>query len=322
MPKKTLWPKPLQLWQVWKTITERPVGQTKSSCCQGRRAGLLRGKRIRHGDRSCGTMVACRQAGQFLARIVESVLLEGGRQSFTRPHASIVRDRHVEIGDCRGTADTACFPTVDHGGKCKVSAKCCEHVGQALGRCSAGSFHSSGYGGAIYTKPGLEREETSGDLGGEYRLSHFQSTGRRRRDDSSTDRLTGSTAASLATVGDLRLALGMKHPHDVIDQMDLDLAMSGVFRAVPLLPDSEKLGRSQVFTDGSAMLERAWPHRRTSAAWGAVLVQTNSQGLDERMLRHKGDLPTTQTDTNFIVMHLGETDYATGMSTTRSRNWI
>ena len=50
----------------------------------------------------------------------------------------------------------------------------------------------------------------------------------------------------------------MKHPHDVIDQMDLDLAMSGVFRAVPLLPDSEKLGRIQVFTDGSAMLERAW----------------------------------------------------------------
>ena len=72
----------------------------------------------------------------------------------------------------------------------------------------------------------------------------------------------------------------MKHPHDAIDQMDLDLAMSGVFRAVPLLPDSEKLGRIQVFTDGSAMLERAWPHRRTSAAWGAVLVQTNSQGLD------------------------------------------
>ena len=62
--------------------------------------------------------------------------------------------------------------------------------------------------------------------------------------------------------------------------MDLDLAMSGVFRAVPLLPHSEKLGRIQVFTDGSAVLERAWPHRRTSAAWGAVLVQTNSQGLD------------------------------------------
>ena len=72
----------------------------------------------------------------------------------------------------------------------------------------------------------------------------------------------------------------MKHPHDAIDQMDLDLAMSGWFRAVPLLPDSEKLGRIQVFIDVSAMLERAWPYRRTSAAWGAVLVQTNSQGLD------------------------------------------
>ena len=54
--------------------------------------------------------------------------------------------------------------------------------------------------------------------------------------------------------------------------MDLDLAMSGWFRAVPLLPDSEKLGRIQVFTDGSAMQERACPHRRTSAAGGAVLV--------------------------------------------------
>ena len=78
----------------------------------------------------------------------------------------------------------------------------------------------------------------------------------------------------------IRLALGMKHPHDAIDQMNLDLAMSGWFRAVPHLPDSEKLERIQVFTDGSAMLERAWSYRRTSAAWGAVFVQTNSQGLD------------------------------------------
>ena len=43
---------------------------------------------------------------------------------------------------------------------------------------------------------------------------------------------------------------------------------------------------------------------------------------EERVLRHKGDLPTTWTDTFFIVMHLGETDYTTGVSTTRSRNWI
>ena len=66
----------------------------------------------------------------------------------------------------------------------------------------------------------------------------------------------------------------------VIDPMDLGLAMSGVFRAVPLLPDSEKLGRIQVFTEDSAMLECAWLYRRTSAALRAVLVQTNSQGLD------------------------------------------
>ena len=43
---------------------------------------------------------------------------------------------------------------------------------------------------------------------------------------------------------------------------------------------------------------------------------------EERVLRHKGDLPTTWTDTFFIVMHLGETDYTTGVSTARSRNWI
>ena len=30
-------------------------------------------------------------------------------------------------------------------------------------------------------------------------------------------------------MGDFRLALGMEHPHDVIEQMDLDVAMTGVF---------------------------------------------------------------------------------------------
>ena len=29
-------------------------------------------------------------------------------------------------------------------------------------------------------------------------------------------------------MGDFRLALGMKHPHDVIEQMDLDVAMTCV----------------------------------------------------------------------------------------------
>ena len=43
-------------------------------------------------------------------------------------------------------------------------------------------------------------------------------------------------------MGDFRLALGMKHPHDVIDQMDLDLAMSGVFRAVPLFARFGEVG--------------------------------------------------------------------------------
>ena len=80
-------------------------------------------------------------------------------------------------------------------------------------------------------------------------------------------------------MGDCRLALGMKHPHDVIDQMDLDSAKSGWFRAVPLLPDSEELGRIQAFTDGSAMIARAWPYRRTSAAWRACnRIRTDSTG--------------------------------------------
>ena len=57
-------------------------------------------------------------------------LLEGRRQSFTRPHATIVGDRHVEIGDCRGTADPACLPTVNHGGKCEVP----ENVASMLGK--------------------------------------------------------------------------------------------------------------------------------------------------------------------------------------------
>ena len=125
---------------------------------------------------------------------------------------------------------------MNHGGKCEVPANCSEH---ALGRRPARSFHSCGYGGAIYTNQTRIARGNVRPSRGEHRFSHSQSAGRRRRADSATDRLTGLTAASLATVGDLRLALGMKHPHDVIDQMDLDLAMSGVFRAVPLLPDQK-----------------------------------------------------------------------------------
>ena len=48
----------------------------------------------------------------------------------------------------------------------------------------------------------------------------------------------------------------------------------------------------------------------------------SNENDEERMLRHKGDLPTTQTDTNFIVMHMEETDYTAGTSITRSRSWI
>ena len=56
-------------------------------------------------------------------------------------------------------------------------------------------------------------------------------------------------------------------------------------------------------------------------AWMQRLCQHQSNKDDEeRLFRHKGDLPTTWTDTNFIVMYLGEDDYTTGVSTTRSRN--
>ena len=253
MPRKRRWPKPPQLWQLRRTTSE--------TCLLDRRRALA--AREEEHDFYEETDCDMETVGQWWhADMLGNSWQESWGQSYWRPHAAIVGDRHVEIGDCRGTTYPACLRTVNHGRKCEVPANCCWHVGQALGRSPASSFHSCGYGRAIHTKP------------------HSQSARRRRRADSATARLTGSTAASPATVGDLRLALGMKHPHDVTDQMDLDLAMSGVFRAVPLLPDSERLGRIQVYTDGSAMLERAWPCRRRSAAWRAVLVQTNSQGLD------------------------------------------
>ena len=62
----------------------------------------------------------------------------------------------------------------------------------------------------------------------------------------------------------------MKHPHDVMGQMD-----QSDFGHIRKSWDDLK-----IFADGSAMLERAWPYRRTSEAWGAVFVETNSQGLD------------------------------------------
>ena len=89
--------------------------------------------------------------------------------------------------------------------------------------------------------------------------------------------VSAASLAAVVTVGDFRLALRMKHPHDVIDQMDLDSAMSGVFRAVPHLPDSEKLERIQVFTDGSAMLKSAWQGLDALIGFLGDTVQTHQQ---------------------------------------------
>ena len=144
---------------------QRPGGQAQGSCCQRRGAGLARTTRFRHGERSCGRLVAGRQAGQFLARIVVSILLERGRQSFTGALAAIVGDRNVEINDGRSTTDPICLPAVDHGGECEVSANGWWHVGQTLGRSATSSLHACRLRCPIHTKLGLEREETSGGRG-------------------------------------------------------------------------------------------------------------------------------------------------------------
>ena len=220
--------------------------------------------------------------GQFVARIVLSPLLEGGRQGdcqFTRALAAIVGDRNVDNGDCRSTTDPVCLPAVNNGRKCEVSANVAGMLGKLWeeGQRASSTLAGTGAPSTPIQDWSERKRQAAAGVNTDFHASRVLDD-----EDERTARkaAAGPTAASLATVGDLRLALGMKHPHDVIDQMNFHFAESGWFRAIPLLPDSEKLGRIQVFTDGSAMPERAWPYWCTSAAWGAVFVQTISQGLD------------------------------------------
>ena len=84
------------------------------------------------------------------------------------------------------------------------------------------------------------------------------------------------TVASV-TVKQLRLHMGMRHPHDVLQMVEMLQCkfdqMHEMFMEIPLAADEEQATCLTIYTDGSASLDAAWPRRRTAAGWGAVVLQ-------------------------------------------------
>ena len=82
---------------------------------------------------------------------------------------------------------------------------------------------------------------------------------------------------ALVTVKQLRLHIGMRHPHDVLQMVEMQQCkfdqMHEMFLGLPLASDEEQVTCLKIFTDGSASPDAAWPRRRTAAGWGAVVLQ-------------------------------------------------
>ena len=96
----------------------------------------------------------------------------------------------------------------------------------------------------------------------------------------------GRTRVALATV-QLRLHMGMRHPHDVLQMVrtqrsELD-QMHEMFLGLAIAADEEHVSCLTIFTDGSVSLDAAWPRRRTAAGWGAVVLQ-GKPGAEQRLI--------------------------------------
>ena len=95
------------------------------------------------------------------------------------------------------------------------------------------------------------------------------------------------TRVALATVQQLRLHMGMRHPHDALQMVEMQRSeldqMHEMFLGLPLAADEEHVSCLTIFTDGSASLDAAWPRRRTAAGWGAVVLQ-GKPGAEQRLI--------------------------------------
>ena len=79
----------------------------------------------------------------------------------------------------------------------------------------------------------------------------------------------------------LKLYMGMRDPHDVLQMMrmqqrELD-KMHELFLGIPLAAGEEQVTCLTIHTDGSASLDAAWPRRRTSAGWGPVVCRESQE---------------------------------------------
>ena len=99
--------------------------------------------------------------------------------------------------------------------------------------------------------------------------------------------MRSGTRVALATVQQLRLHMGMRHPHDVLQMVGMQRSeldqMHEMFLGLPLAADEEHVSCLTIFTDGSASLDAAWPRRRTAAEWGAVVLQ-GKPGAEQRLI--------------------------------------
>ena len=82
----------------------------------------------------------------------------------------------------------------------------------------------------------------------------------------------GSSARdALVTVKQLRLHMGIRLPHDVLQMVGMQQRefdqMHEMFLGLPLAADEEQVTCLTIYTDGSASLDAAWPRRRTAAGW-------------------------------------------------------
>ena len=75
------------------------------------------------------------------------------------------------------------------------------------------------------------------------------------------------------TVGDPRLFLGMRHPHDLVDYFQCSEGLKDDFRSFEIENDCTFIFELHIYSDGSAVQSKSLPRKTLSAGWSAVFFQ-------------------------------------------------
>ena len=104
------------------------------------------------------------------------------------------------------------------------------------------------------------------------------------------------------TVGDLRLILGMRHPHYLVDYFHQSSeGLKDDFRALEIAKDCTFIFELHIYSDGSADQSKSWPRKTLSAGWSAVFF-FNFDPMEVRTLVGAvgGQVVTVQTAAMYI----------------------